>query len=76
LSRIFKYVTGGGDIYIYIYIYIFAGNFAYMARMVLYNQHAEVTSSSPPQKADVYSPVFLGVDAAETDSPSVLFVRM
>jgi len=47
-----------------------------MARMVLCNQYAEVTSSSPPHNADVYSPVFLGVDAAETDSPSVLFVHM
>ena len=53
-----------------------AGNFAYMARIVLCNQYTEVRSSSPPQNADVYSRVFLGVDVAETDSPSVLFVSM
>ena len=50
-----------------------AGNFAYMARIVLCNQYTEVRSSSPSQNADVYSRVFLGVDVAETDSPFVLF---
>jgi len=47
-----------------------------MALMVLCNQYAEVTSSTPPQNADVYSRMFLGFDMDETDSPSVLFVSM
>jgi hypothetical protein len=33
------------------------GSFVYMARMVLCNQYAEVTSSSTPQNADIYTRV-------------------
>ena len=43
--------------HIFKYIIFCADHFVYVARMVLYNQYVEVTSSNSPQNADVYSRV-------------------
>jgi hypothetical protein len=44
---------------LYKYIIFCAGHIEYMARTVLGNQYAGVTSSNPPQNAYVYSRVLL-----------------
>jgi hypothetical protein len=68
LPHILKYISES--------TFFYASHFAYMTRITLCSHYVEITSSSPLKNVDFYSRVFVDVDVADTDSPSVVFVSM